>query len=767
MVVGVITGNGFRGALGYALKDQKLDELNSDQKPEIIRQNNVYGNAPEMARQMRFVANGNSRVSVPVMHFYVSFDAKEKLTESQRQKAVKGVLQELGVTDENYQYLVVKHNDAKNPHYHLIINKVDLDGNKLNVGFDGKKEEFIVNRCHVIADKIEQEQNLQRTEGRKIIYDPNSPKGYRKLSKEELKALESSDKKESIRKDPHKREQEGKIKSEVNAALQNKEIRNPAEFKILLEQKGIDVRFMENRNGISGVSFKSDTISVKGSQIGAKWSDISKVLEENTVLAKGKEQQVQIKEKVPKNTNVAILQNVIREVGKNKSIVSFAQFKDALGGKGIEVEVREDKSGFSVVVFSSDKIGGEALATSVSLSSVSAFLRENLTTAISNKIQEIEAYIADKVAKTVFPLDVVDDAIRTIMLEVNSGANPWETWRTNLEHETLYSSLVEFADKVLQEQKHISVPEERKPIDVRIAGEREVLFKEIFSDEKVVSAALLKSALEDYGVPVEYKPGANGSAVEISLNGFKLSSNELIAINKILRLNAIISDNKVVLLDLPQDFRGLTAQEEVIEKLVDRINGRVNVLLDGVETVLKNAYEKQTGIQGEQVAKLIESCGFSEDSKGNFVLKNQHDEVLFSVSKSVILSPLKQFNEQLQEYKTTLVKYVQLMDEKPQKVPLLIGRDKVIQKNEALRVKQEKAVKPMFVPNVSKIDRKHLLQETPYRKAMAVHKEAFTQQQKKNAERAKKASAAVSKKQQILSQGIVVFPKQNRNMRYR
>lgn len=281
MVVGVITGNGFRGALGYALRDQKLDELKANQKPEIITQNNVYGNAREMARQMRFVANGNSRVSVPVMHFYVSFDAKENLRESQRQKAVKGVLKELGVTDENHQYLVVKHNDAKNPHYHLIINKVDLDGKKLNVGFDGKKEEFIANRCHVIADKIEQEQGLKRTEGRKIIYDPNSPKGYKKLSKEELKTLEPRDKKESISKDPHKREQESMIKAEVIAALQNKEIRNPEEFKTLLEQKGIDVRFMENRNGISGVSFKSATISVKGSQIGAKWSDIIKVLQEN------------------------------------------------------------------------------------------------------------------------------------------------------------------------------------------------------------------------------------------------------------------------------------------------------------------------------------------------------------------------------------------------------------------------------------------------------------------------------------------------------
>jgi len=281
MVVGVVTGKGFRGAIGYALKDQKQDKLKPDQKPEIIKQNNVYGNAQQMASQMRFVSNTNNRVSVPVMHFYVSFDAKEKLTEAQQQKAVNGVLKELGVKNTDHQYLIVKHNDAKNPHYHIILNKVDLDGKKLNVGFEGKKEEFIANRCHVVADKIEQEQGLKRTEGRKILYDPNNPKGYRKLSKEELKALETRNKKESISKNPHKREQEGKIKSEVNAVLQNKAITSPDQFKKALEGKGIDVRFSENKNGISGVSFKNDKISISGTKIGAKWSDISNVLNEN------------------------------------------------------------------------------------------------------------------------------------------------------------------------------------------------------------------------------------------------------------------------------------------------------------------------------------------------------------------------------------------------------------------------------------------------------------------------------------------------------
>src|SRR5690606_22383644 len=148
------------------------------------------------------------------------------------------------------------------------------DGKKLNVGFDNKKESFIANRCHVIADKIEQEQGLNRTEGRKVIYDPNSPRGYRILSKEELKALKPRDKKEIISKNPNTKKQLTAIQNEVKVVLQNKEVTSPEQFKKMLESKGIDVRFTENNNGISGVSFKSDKISVKGSQIGAKWSDI-------------------------------------------------------------------------------------------------------------------------------------------------------------------------------------------------------------------------------------------------------------------------------------------------------------------------------------------------------------------------------------------------------------------------------------------------------------------------------------------------------------
>jgi len=280
MVVELSTGNGFRSTISYVHKEHEKD-LPQEKRPEVIEKNLVFGNTPEMARQMRFVSNANSRISKPVMHVSVSFDAKERISEEQRQKAVQSVLKEMGVKAQDHQYLIVKHNDTANPHYHIVLNKVDLDGKKLNLGFDGKKEEFVKNRLQVIADKIEQEQGLKRTEGRNIVYDANSEKGYRFLSKEEKAENRTRNKKENKEKNPNKREQQIAIKNEVDKVLQDKKIRTADDFKTALESKGIDVRFSENTTGISGVSFKTDKISVKGSQIGAKWGDINKVLQDN------------------------------------------------------------------------------------------------------------------------------------------------------------------------------------------------------------------------------------------------------------------------------------------------------------------------------------------------------------------------------------------------------------------------------------------------------------------------------------------------------
>jgi len=267
------TGNGFSKAVSYALQEQK--QLPDAQRAVVLEYSNVFGSSRDIGRQMRDIADDRERVQKPVLHLQINFHPAEKLGREQAEKAVHAILKEVGISADNHQYVLVQHRDKAHDHYHVVANRIGMDGSLVS-------NERIIERLQVACDKVEQEQGLRRTEGRTVFYDPSQEKGFRYATSEEKKAHRAKNKKTSLDKNPNKREQQAVIRNEVLKVLQDKKIGTAENFKKALASKGIDVRFMENKNGISGVSFKTDKISIKGSQIGAKWNDISKVLEHNS-----------------------------------------------------------------------------------------------------------------------------------------------------------------------------------------------------------------------------------------------------------------------------------------------------------------------------------------------------------------------------------------------------------------------------------------------------------------------------------------------------
>ena len=284
MIATATTGTGFKGAISYIQKEHEKD-LSQEEKPELIAKNNIYGDTKKMSSQMRFLAKENTRVSRPVLHVAISFHKSEKLTPKQAEKAVNSVLKEIGVDKENNQYLLMKHNDAKNEHYHAVINKVGLDGKNLDTS-------YIKNRLQVACDKVEQEQGLRRTEGRTILYDPTDEKGYRYLTKEEKAAAAEKKKTSPIRDKSTKiADEKNHVKAKISEALNDKNIDTADKFKTALEKESIQTKFMENKNGISGVSFKYQNQAYKGTDLGYKWKQVSNNLEQNKNMRE-KEQSV-------------------------------------------------------------------------------------------------------------------------------------------------------------------------------------------------------------------------------------------------------------------------------------------------------------------------------------------------------------------------------------------------------------------------------------------------------------------------------------------
>lgn len=269
------TGNGFSKAISYALQEKK--ELLEKDRAVVFQQNNIFGTSRQMGQQMRFMSDARDRVSKPVLHLQINFHPDEKLNKVQAQKAVDSILKEIGIEKESHQYLVVQHQDKAHDHYHVIANRVGLDGSLV----DGS---YLKNRLQVACDKVEKEQNLRLTQGRTVMYDTSQEKGFRYATAEE-KSLQRQQKanKPIIDKNPKMMDEKNAIREHLSAALAEMKVNTPEKLQAELNKKGIEIQFTSNKNGISGASFRKDNIAVKGSAIGYKWNDISKVLEENKI----------------------------------------------------------------------------------------------------------------------------------------------------------------------------------------------------------------------------------------------------------------------------------------------------------------------------------------------------------------------------------------------------------------------------------------------------------------------------------------------------
>ena len=73
------------------------------------------------------------------------------------------------------------------------------------------------------------------------------------------------------------------------------------------------LHLLKNSKGITGVSFKNEKISVKGSELGYKWGVLNDKFTENKVLSKEEDLKTYISEKSEKeNNSIAVVDDAIR-----------------------------------------------------------------------------------------------------------------------------------------------------------------------------------------------------------------------------------------------------------------------------------------------------------------------------------------------------------------------------------------------------------------------------------------------------------------------
>ena len=124
MIAKIVQGSGFKGAVNYVLekKDARLlygKGVRLKDKASIIQ---------SFITQSKMKPN----ISKPVAHISLDFSAQDKarLTDQFMTDMAQKYLKKMGY--ENTQYIIVRHFDTEHPHIHLIINRIDNNGNRIS-----------------------------------------------------------------------------------------------------------------------------------------------------------------------------------------------------------------------------------------------------------------------------------------------------------------------------------------------------------------------------------------------------------------------------------------------------------------------------------------------------------------------------------------------------------------------------------------------------------------------------------------------------------
>lgn len=290
MTANYTVGNGFSGAINYCIDKKESEIIETSNLVNKVSEKGMYVDVSDASKQMRNQAKERPRVKKPVLHVSFSFKENEVISDKKQLQAVKSGLKNIGVDLNKHQAVIVKHNDTNNPHYHVVVNRVDLKGDLHN-------DHRLMDKLQISCDKVEKELNLQKTEGRTVVYDPTNEKGYSYVKREK--------KVKTISKNPKQVSEKKILDTYENAKKSATDIES---LKKECLKNGIEISVSTNKNGIFGVSFQDQQTkkAIKGSKLGIKAKELNQVLEQNKNLDKSRatpEPQTNISDEIEKYKN--------------------------------------------------------------------------------------------------------------------------------------------------------------------------------------------------------------------------------------------------------------------------------------------------------------------------------------------------------------------------------------------------------------------------------------------------------------------------------
>lgn len=115
-----------------------LQEKNPEKKAEVLVAHGVRtDSAAHMAEDFNTIRSMRPGLGKAVLHVVLSFPKEEagRLTNETLNQVVQDYLKEMKIKAANTQWAVIRHHDKAHPHLHLIVNRVDLNGQTVSDKF--------------------------------------------------------------------------------------------------------------------------------------------------------------------------------------------------------------------------------------------------------------------------------------------------------------------------------------------------------------------------------------------------------------------------------------------------------------------------------------------------------------------------------------------------------------------------------------------------------------------------------------------------------
>lgn len=280
-MTGKITqGSSFGGAVDYIMGKKDAELLDADG----IRAYDI-----KLATiDFETIANQNERVKKPVFHISLSFHKNdEQYLNNEKMSAIaKEMIVGMGFSD--CQSLIVRHHDGNNPHLHIILNRVSLDGKTISDKY-----------CKLKFNNIRKAIELKYSE-----LTSASVKNLNKINDVKLKG------KDAVR---------FKIHKAINIEIQNS--RNIAALILNLEKNhGIKTQ-LKYRSGsiehIDGIKFHLENTWITGSKVDKSCSYLN-LLKQMDTISKN-QQSFKESNKSSSNNNQILQQNFKSFLSNNTS----------------------------------------------------------------------------------------------------------------------------------------------------------------------------------------------------------------------------------------------------------------------------------------------------------------------------------------------------------------------------------------------------------------------------------------------------------------